>query len=337
MSWFPKSLVGRTALFVTLILIANQFLWFGVVRPLVFNRYVQADQVIHPAGVLRLYVEFEWAVFALLTSSIGVYVIFFWLRRQLRDVVRAARVMGDGHTPTPLSEHGPDEIRELSRGFNQLALNLEALETDRRLMLVGISHDLSTPITRLRLALELMSLKADTSQAEGMLHDLEEMSAILNQFTDYASTGRDESPVTGDLNQIIADVCRRYRAIGYSIVTDLTNVPQFPFRPLAVRRLVTNLVDNAIRYGVEDVQICTYISDGKILLTVLDRGPGIQSVDPNQLIKPFARENSARGSQLGAGLGLSIVDRVAKAHGGALYLANRTEGGMIATVTLPVS
>jgi two-component system osmolarity sensor histidine kinase EnvZ len=337
MKWLPKSLVGRTALFVTLILITNQFLWFGVVRPLVFNRYVQADQVNHPGGALRIYVELEWAAFALLTSSIGVYVIFFWLRRQLRDVVLAAQVMGGGHTPAPLAEEGPDEICELSRGFNQLAVNLQALEVDRRLMLVGISHDLSTPITRLRLALELMTLKPDTNQVEGMLHDLEEMNAIVNQFTDYTNTGQEESPVTGDLNQLIADICQRYRMIGNEIITDLDEVPNFTFRPLAVRRLVTNLVDNAIRYGVEGVQICTRNADSNILLTVLDRGPGIHAIDPNQMIKPFARENPARGGLPGAGLGLSIVERIAKAHGGALDLANREEGGMMVTVTLPLS
>ena len=337
MKWLPKSLVGRTALFVTLILIANQFLWFGVVRPLVFNRYVGADQVNHPAGVLRLYLNLEWALFALLTSSIGVYLIFFWLRRQLQDVVLAARVMGTGVTPARLSETGPEEIRALSRGFNQMAVNLEALEADRRLMLVGISHDLSTPITRLRLALELICMKSDASHAQGMLDDLEEMNAIIRQFTDYVRTGREEAPAVGDLNQIVAEVCRRYQTIGKQIATDLNDVPQFAFRPLALRRLVTNLLDNAIRYGIKDVQIGTHGSAGNITLTVGDRGPGISSMDPRELIKPFAREDAARGAHLGAGLGLSIVERIAKDHGGALCLSNRPGGGMIATVTLRIN
>ena len=337
MKWRPKSLVGRTALFVTLILIVNQVLWFALVRPLVFNRYVDAYQVYHPAGMLRLYVGLEWAVFALLTSSIGVYVIFFWLRRQLQDVVLAARVMGTGVTPARLSETGPEEIRALSRGFNQMAVSLEALEADRRLMLVGISHDLCTPITRLRLALELMCMKSDTSHAQGMLDDLEEMNAIIRQFTDYARTGREEEPAFGDLNQIVAEVCRRYQAIGKQVATDLGDVPQLAFRPLAMRRLVTNLLDNAIRYGIKDVRIGTHSSERNVTLTVMDHGPGINSMDPRELIKPFARENAARGAHIGAGLGLSIVDRIAKDHGGALFLSNRPGGGMIATVTLRIN
>ncbi len=335
MRLLPKSLVGQTTLFVTLILIANQFLWFGVVRPIVFNPYVQAEQVNHPAGVLRLYVDLEWAVFALLTSAVGVYVVFSWLRRQLHSVVSAARIMGSGQTPAPLVEAGPDEIRELSRGFNQLALNLEALEADRRLMLIGVSHDLSTPLTRLRLALELMQMKADPSQAADMIHDIEDMNAILVQFMDYARSGKDEEPAVGDFNWVVAEVCQRYVAAGHLIRPHTEALPSFGFRPLAIRRLVTNLVDNATRYGVKDVEANTHLADGKVLFAVLDRGPGIHSVDPSDLIKPFARENAARGIEPGAGLGLAIVDRIARAHGGELRLSNRVGGGLAATVILP--
>ena len=332
MKWLPKSLVGRTALLVTLAMIANQYLWYEAVRPLVFNRYVLPDQAIHPVGILRLYVDLEWGVFALLFSSIGAYLIFFWLRRQLQEVVRAARVMGTGVTPPRLSETGPEEIRALSHGFNQMAVNLEALEADRRLMLVGISHDLSTPITRLRLALELMCLKSDVPDAEGMVDDLEEMNAIIKQFTDYARTGREEESVTGDLNAIVAEVCKRYQAIGKPITSDLVDTPHFAFRPLAIRRLVTNLLDNAIRYGINDVRISTVPEEGNIRLAVTDRGPGTASSDLNKLIKPFVRENEARGAHLGAGLGLSIVDRIAKDHCGTLTIANRPDGGFAATV-----
>ena len=194
MTLLPKSLVGRTALFVTLILMANQFLWFGVVRPVVFNPYVQAEQVHHPEGILRLYLELEWGALALLTSTVGVYVIFYWLRRQLHSVVSAAKVLESGQTPPPLPETGPDEIRELSRGFNRLATNLETLEADRRLMLVGISHDLATPLTRLRLGLELLQIKGDITQVAGMVHDVEDMNAILTQFKDYARDGKEEQP-----------------------------------------------------------------------------------------------------------------------------------------------
>ena len=181
MRFLPKSLVGRNALFLTIILILNDFLWFAVVRPVVFDRYVQPYQIYHPKGMLRFLVDLEWAVFALLVCTVGVYIVFYWLRRQLQSLVSAARILGDGHTPAPLPETGPEEIRDLSRGFNQLALNLEALDSDRRLMLVGISHDLSTPLTRLRLAIELMQMKPDVRQVPGMIQDIEDIGILLNR------------------------------------------------------------------------------------------------------------------------------------------------------------
>jgi two-component system osmolarity sensor histidine kinase EnvZ len=337
MRLLPKSLVGRNALFLTLILIVNDLLWFSVVRPAVYNRYVEPYQIYHPQGLLRILVDLEWAAFALIVCTAGVYVVFFWLRRQLQSLLGAARVLGSGKTPTPLPETGPEEIRDLSRAFNQLALNLEALDSDRRLMLVGISHDLSTPLTRLRLAIELMQMKADVSEADGMIQDIEDMHGILVQFADYAKTGKEEEPVVGNFNRVVAEVCQRYTAAGKAIKPDLATVPEFRFRALAIRRLVTNLVDNATRYGAGDIEVITRFSEGRTVLTVLDRGPGIRSTDPNSLIKPFAREDIARGMQLGAGLGLSIVDRIAGAHGGGLALCNRTGGGLEVTVTLPFS
>jgi two-component system osmolarity sensor histidine kinase EnvZ len=337
MKLFPKSLVGRNALFLTLILILNNFLWLAVVRPAVYERFVQPYEIYHPKGLMRFLVDAEWALFAFVVCTIGVYIIFYWLRRQLQSLLGAARILGDGHMPPPLPETGPEEIRDLSRGFNQLARNLEALESDRRLMLVGISHDLSTPLTRLRLAIELMQMKPDVNQIPGIILDIEEMNGILVQFADYAKTGKEEEPLVGDFNQVVAEVCQRYVAVGRPVHWDLANQPVFGFRSMAIRRLVTNLVDNAARYGRGQIEVSTRYDEGIVTLTVRDQGPGIRSTDPNNLIKPFARENTARGEQLGAGLGLSIVDRIAKTHGGRLVLGNRPEGGLVVTVTIPIS
>jgi two-component system osmolarity sensor histidine kinase EnvZ len=135
---------------------------------------------------------------------------------------------------------------------------------------------------------------------------------------------------------VVTEVCQRYVAVGKDVRFNLASLPAFGFRPLAIRRLVTNLVDNAARYGDGGIEVNTRYDDGKVTLSVLDHGPGIRSVDPSGLIKPFAREDIARGTQLGAGLGLSIVDRIAKTHGGILVLGNRPERGLAVTVTIPV-
>jgi two-component system, OmpR family, osmolarity sensor histidine kinase EnvZ len=298
----------------------------------VYNPYVEPNQVYHPEGIYRFYLNLEWATFSLLFCTLGAYVIFFWLRRQLRSVVGAARALGGGQTPEPLAETGPEEIRELSRGFNQLALNLDALDADRRFMLAGISHDLSTPLTRLRLAVELMQMK-EHPQAAGMIGDIEDMNAILVQFADYVKSGKEEEPMPGDLNHVVAEVCQRYAESGKTIRCDLAPIPAFTFRGLAIRRLVTNLVDNAARYSPADIDVSTRLENGNVTLTVADRGPGI-SMEPASLIKPFVRENVARGLQSGAGLGLTIVERIARMHGGELSLRNRDGGGLTADVTL---
>jgi two-component system osmolarity sensor histidine kinase EnvZ len=326
--------VGRNALFVTIILISNQILWLMFVRPLVFDRYVASSEAYHPSGALRLWVDLEWAAFALLSSTVGAYALFYWLRRQLKGVMSAARLLGSGEAPSRLPESGPEEIRELSRGFNQLASNLDSLEADRRLMLVGISHDLSTPLTRLRLGLELTKVTSDLSQIDGLIQDVEEMAAILSQFNDYARSGKEEEPVPADFNQLVAEVCARYEAAGQPIQMDLQPLSLLTCRPLALRRLVTNLIDNAARYALVDVTVRTRRENKRVIFSVEDRGPGIHSADPGLFVTPFAREDDARGGPRGAGLGLSIVTRIAKSHGGDFQLSNRAGGGLIAVVTL---
>ena len=132
------------------------------------------------------------------------------------------------------------------------------------------------------------------------------MRGIVIQFADYAKTGKEEDSVVANFNQVVAEVCQRYVAVGKVIRSDLSSVPAFSVRALAIRRLVTNLVDNAARYGGGLIEVNTRYDDGSVALVVLDSGPGIRSADPNSLIKPFARENIARGTQLGAGLGLTL-------------------------------
>jgi len=129
------------------------------------------------------------------------------------------------------------------------AVDLRKLDSDRRLLLAGISHDLRTPLTRLRIAVEMLSEHTDRTIAAGIVHDIEDMDSILRQFLDYARDGSEEQPSIGDFNAVVDDVCRRHAKDGASIKVDLGSVPSFAFRALAIRRAVANLVDNAVRYG----------------------------------------------------------------------------------------
>lgn len=286
---------------------------------------------IHPLFPLDLLI---WVALGLIIAITGAYLVIFRLNRQLHKVLEAARSIGRGETPGNLAETGPDEIRDLSRGFNQMAEGLQKLDSERRLMLAGISHDLRTPLTRLRIGIELTGNAVEPALCHGMIHDIEDMDSILMQFLDYAHDGSEEAPQFADFNQIVFDVCHRYDIPGKSIKIKLDDFPPFKFRKLAIRRMISNLVDNAIRYGGQEIEVLTQNPKNKIVLKVMDRGPGIRNVAPNELIKPFVRNDSSRGNQTGAGLGLTIADRVARVHGGELCLSNRDGGGLVAAVEI---
>ncbi|MGH8292597.1 MAG: ATP-binding protein [Gammaproteobacteria bacterium] len=278
-----------------------------------------------------------WIVLGAVIALVGAWLVIFRLNRQLRRVLDAARRLGHGETPANLPETGPEEIRDLSRGFNQMTEGLQKLDAERRLMLAGISHDLRTPLTRLRLGIELLGDKVETALSRGMIHDIEDMDSILMQFLDYARDGSEEVPQFADFNQIVFDVCHRYRVSGNPIRTQLDEFPGFRFRKLAMRRMIANLIDNAVRHGGRDVEVQTRSQPHAITLQVLDRGPGLRHLQPGEVLQPFVRADRARGQHAGSGLGLTIAERVARMHGGVLNLANREDGGLQVTVSLPVA
>ncbi|MBI5423826.1 MAG: HAMP domain-containing protein [Opitutae bacterium] len=250
----------------------------------------------------------------------GSYLIVFRLTRQLRYVTEAARAIGRGEPPAILATKGPEEIRALCEGFNQMSRDLVKLEADRRLMLAGISHDLRTPLTRLRIAVEMAA-----PHDPAMVHDIEDMDAILRQFLDYARDGSEERPGMHDLDTLVRETGRRFAERGHDIEIVLGQVAPFAFRPNSIRRVLDNLVDNAVRYGEGVVRLETRAAPGEVTVSVSDHGPGIRRGAPADYIQPFAREDGSRSTR-GAGLGLTIADRFVRLHGGRLRLENTTTG-----------
>jgi two-component system osmolarity sensor histidine kinase EnvZ len=212
-----------------------------------------------------------------------------------------------------------------------MASNLESMERERAVVLAGISHDLRTPLSRLRLALEMSG--ADAASSDAMSADIEEMDAIIGQFLEFAR-GADEAKAQADLNAELDDLSQHYARIGKNI--SLTSGPVAPFRfaRMAVRRAVANLVDNALRYAGEPVEIETTRQDSRVVVEVRDRGPGIPGSEVERLKRPFTRLDDSRAGPAGAGLGLAIVERTAQAHGGELELAPRDGGGLVARLVL---
>jgi two-component system, OmpR family, osmolarity sensor histidine kinase EnvZ len=276
-----------------------------------------------------------WGALALALSLLAAYVIVSRLNRPLRALATAAAAIGKGKTPEPVSETGPEEIRTLSHAFNQMSRDLSRLDADRTLILAGVSHDLRTPLSRLRLGLEMSG--ADPQLKDGMTADIEEMDRIVSQFLDFARTDGGEAMQHADLAEIAAEVAEHYRRHGRSVATDLARVPEVPLQAMAMRRVVLNLVDNALRYGEKEVSIGVRADNGAVVLDVADRGPGIPALEVERLKQPFTRLEVARSDKGGAGLGLAIVERVVRAHRGRFELLPRDGGGLVAEIRLPAA
>jgi len=272
-----------------------------------------------------------WGAALLAIALAGAWLIASMIARPLAALTRAAGRLGRGEPHEPLAEVGPRELRGLEAAFNRMASDLESMERERAMVLAGISHDLRTPLSRLRLALEMSG--AESGASDAMIADIDEIDAVIGQFLDFAR-GASEEKSENELDELLDELAGHYRRINRQVTFEPGHVPPFRFARMAVRRAVANLVDNALRYAGEPVEIRTSMSDKRIFVEVLDRGPGIPQGEAEHLKRPFTRLDNARGGAGGAGLGLAIVDRVALSHRGALELAPREGGGLIARLTL---
>jgi two-component system osmolarity sensor histidine kinase EnvZ len=218
-----------------------------------------------------------------------------------------------------------------------MSADLKRLDDERALLLAGVSHDLRTPLSRIRLGLEMMDEK-EAGLKPGMVQDVEDIDAAISQFLDFARITTGEAVVPdGDLNALAREVCDRYARSGKPLTARFApRLPSVSLRPLAIQRLIANLVDNALRHGGGQVELETGVENGRIIIEVLDRGPGIPPTEAERMLAPFTRLDSARSSA-GTGLGLAIVDRIARLHGGSVQLLPREGGGLRARVELPLA
>ena len=278
-----------------------------------------------------------WGAFVLGLALVGAWLIVFRVNRPLNALTRAAEAMGRGTVPPAVPETGPAEISTLSRAFNQMAADLKRLDDERALLLAGVSHDLRTPLSRIRLGLEMLDEKGDASLKPGMEKDIEDIDAAISQFLDFARTNEGETVIAeGDLNALVRGACERSERNGMAVRMDLAPLPPLPLQPVAMQRLVINLIENALRHGGPAVDVRTAAENGRAVVEVLDRGPGIPSAQAEEMLRPFTRMDAARSTP-GTGLGLAIVDRIARQHGGEVRLLPREGGGLRARVELPLA
>lgn len=278
-----------------------------------------------------------WSVVSLALALFGGLALMLRVNRPLQALADAAEEIAAGKTPDALPEKGPSEIRTLSRAFNHMSSALAQQESNRAVLLAGVSHDLRTPLSRLRLALEMSGQRVPEAMRGGMEQDIEEMDAIIDQFLEFAREGASEAvDVSGDLNAAVRTLAERYERRGEPLTLRLEPLPPLPLRPMAIQRMLTNLVENARRYGGGTIEIETRREGDLAVVCVLDRGPGIPPEAVEKVLQPFTRLNDARSDTGGAGLGLAIVDRAARLHGGTVRLMPREGGGLVARVALPL-
>ncbi|NVJ49090.1 MAG: two-component system sensor histidine kinase EnvZ [Gammaproteobacteria bacterium] len=281
-----------------------------------------------------LFVVSAYLSIIFLLSSLGGWLFARQLHRPLKRLELAAREVGRGDFPGRLKEQGARELIAVTRAFNQMAQDVYQLEEDRTLLLAGISHDLRTPITRIRLASEFLG-EQDEETKNGIIADTEDMDAIIDQFISFVRDGRDEAEQHIDLNTIVEQIVENNQLHQRDVRADLNPLPQYPVKILAMKRMLINLVENGFRYGKPPIEIATYVERAQIVITISDHGDGIPDIDVERLFQPFARGEQARTGR-GSGLGLAIVKRIVELHNGQIQLINLSRGGLQARLTFPL-
>ncbi|MBD7350479.1 two-component system sensor histidine kinase EnvZ [Klebsiella pneumoniae] len=278
---------------------------------------------------------FRYTLAIMLLAIGGAWLFIRIQNRPLVDLEHAALQVGRGIIPPPLREYGASEVRSVTRAFNHMAAGVKQLADDRTLLMAGVSHDLRTPLTRIRLATEMMG-EQDGYLAESINKDIEECNAIIEQFIDYLRTGQEMPMELADLNAVLGEVIAAESGYEREIATAL-QAGEIPVRmhPLSIKRALANMVVNAARYGNGWIKVSSGSEASRAWFQVEDDGPGIKPEQREHLFQPFVRGDSARITS-GTGLGLAIVQRIIDNHNGRLEIGSSERGGLLIRAWLPV-
>lgn len=270
------------------------------------------------------------------TGVLLVVIVVVMVRRitkPLDQLTQAADRLGRGEAVEPLAASGPSDIRRTTQAFDRMRERLERFVQDRTRMLAAISHDLRTPLTALRLRAEFI---ADPESKERMLATIDEMNEMIEATLAFArEEAAREDTGTVDLSALIEGVCADFTDLDEDVSFAPDGRAPYACRPVALKRAVRNLVENAVRYG-RRAEVELHQNGDTFRIVVSDDGPGIPEQRLEQVFEPFIRLDESRSQDGGGiGLGLSIVRSIARSHGGEVALENRAEGGLRATITLP--
>jgi two-component system osmolarity sensor histidine kinase EnvZ len=272
---------------------------------------------------------------SLLLGLVAALLIARSLTRPLARLAEATARVGRGGEFDPLPENGPSELARLARDFNRMTATVRELLENRTIMLAGVSHDLRSPITRLRMAIELCRSRPEPKLLARMEADLERMDVLIQSFVEFSRGVSAEPTEPVDLKAQLEELADSARMHGATVHVQASESCVRDLAPLALHRVLANLVENAVRYGAgEQIDLVLLTNDGTVM-EVRDRGPGIPMDKREEVFRPFVRLDTARSSSGGSGLGLAMVRQIAQAQGWVVTLEGREGGGTVARLYIP--
>ena len=286
-----------------------------------------------------------WGIIVAGLSIIGAYATATRINKPLNLLINATEQLKKGTFPEKLPLDSVTEFRTMSQTFNEMATSLGKVDQERKVLLAGVSHDIRTPLTRLRIAIEMLPEKIASKLKKSMEEDIFEIDNILNQFIDYVRGFNQEATVTTNLNEFFSHMKNQHQILNRNIVlVSNLKIPIFyDIKPISFRRLFDNLINNAFSYSTGEVVITIRKHKENISISVLDDGPGIPPDHIQRLLKPFERfdvisinKKQIANNREGCGLGLAIVDKITEAHNGKLVISNRAKKGLEVKIILPL-
>ena len=286
-----------------------------------------------------------WGIIVAGLSIIGAYATATRINRPLNLLIQATKQLKKGEFPKKLPLDSVTEFRTMSQTFNEMSESLSKVDQERKVLLAGVSHDIRTPLTRLRIAIEMLPKKIASKLKKSMEEDIFEIDNILNQFIEYVRGYNQEATVTTNLSEFFSHMKKQHQILNRNIVfVSNLKIPIFyDIKPISFRRLFDNLINNAFSYSTGEVVITIRKHKENISISVLDDGPGIPPDQIQRLLKPFERfdvismnKKQIADNRESCGLGLAIVDKITEAHNGKLVISNRAKTGLEVKIILPL-
>lgn len=287
----------------------------------------QLAQIMH----MTLPITVPFISLLVMTGALSIWSIWR-VNRPLSTLASYAETLGYDSASVPIKEQGPREVRHVIRAFNRMQTRISAAASERTRMLMSVSHDLRTPLTRLSMRVEM---GGEDAAPEAMRHDLNLMKQMLNGALSFLKGQREEELFeVVELGSLIESLCEEFSAVGRDVqYQGAIRLPCF-CQPVSIARAVSNLIENGLKYGGQ-AKVDAWSSDGQVFIEIQDRGPGIPEMMRQAMLQPFARMDQARSFDGSLGLGLSIVHDIVARHHGTIEFRDASSSGFIVRLVLP--